>query len=123
MAVSKTTTISALAGTLVVDLDADANEEDNVTGATSGLIYAVDIDNTVNAVSAVYVKIADTSNATVSSTKADLMLIAPAGKSVSYILPYGHAYSSGVSFWCTTGNADASTSAPTKSVKVRILCT
>ena len=123
MAVSKTTTISALAGTLVVDLDADANEEDNVTGATSGLIYAVDIDNTVNAVSAVYVKIADTSNATVSSTKADLMLIAPAGKSVSYILPYGHAYSSGVSFWCTTGNADASTAAPTKSVKVRILCT
>lgn len=123
MPVSKTTTISALAGTLIVDLDADVNEEDNVTGSTSGLIYAVDIDNTANAAGPVFVKIADTNNATVSSTKADLMFVAGAGKSVSYILPYGHAYSSGVSFWCTTNGADANTDAPTSAVKVRILCT
>ena len=36
MAVTKTTTISALGGNLIIDFDADTSYENNVTAATSG---------------------------------------------------------------------------------------
>ena len=64
MAVTKTTTITSLAGTLVIDFQANATSEDNVTGNSSGAFYLIDIDNTANASTFAYVKIRDASSAT-----------------------------------------------------------
>ena len=86
MATTTISTFTALGGKLVTDDDLDgANPSNNATGATSGRIYVVQIDNTGNTVAS-YLKIIDASSATPSTTTVNgvgtphLMFLAPAGK-------------------------------------------
>jgi hypothetical protein len=123
VAVTKTTTITKI-GTLVIDFDADATSENNVTGNSSGTVYSIDIDNTANASTAAYVRIRDASSATPSHSANGVptwLFVAPGGAKASYAFPDGQAYSAGLSMWCTTNNAKQNTSAPASSVIVRLI--
>ena len=124
MAVYKHTNPTAIAGTLVFDPASDATDDsdgDNVTAASSGSVYLVQIDNSKNKSTAAYVKIIDASSATPGSSTPAFVFYAPAKKVVTYQLPAGHAYSAGVSFWCSTGAGRTNTTNPVSAVKVRIL--
>jgi len=124
MAVTKTTTITSLAGKLVVDFTADASKEANVTAATSGTIYLVEIDNTANASTFAYLKIRDHADATPSDANAGIptwQLTAPKGGKITYAFPDGQEYAAGVSIWCTTNPANQNVSSPTNAVIVKII--
>ena len=124
MAVYTTTESSALATKLVLDSSADAGNDadgDNVTAATSGKDFLLQVDNTANSGAPAYLKIADASAATPGTTTAHFGFYAPASTKVTYNLPEGHDYSAGVSIWCSTGPGTSDTTNPQSSVTVRIL--
>tara|TARA_R100000306_G_C4369991_1_gene139469 strand:+ start:663 stop:1040 length:378 start_codon:yes stop_codon:yes gene_type:complete len=123
MAVYTISNPTALATKLVFDSSADASDDadgDNVTAATTGSIYMVQIDNSKNTTTA-YLKIADASSATPGSTVPGLVFYAAGATVATYSLPSGHAYASGVSIWCTTGAATSSGTSPSNAVQVRIM--
>ena len=114
---------TAIASKLVFDASADATDDadgDNVTSASSGGVYLVQIDNSKNTTVA-YLKIADASSATPGTTTPVFVFYAPASRIVSYSLPAGHLYTAGVSIWCTTGAAKTDTTSPANAVEVRIM--
>jgi len=121
MAFTKTTTITALAGTLVVDLDADATIEDNVTGNTSGSIYLVDVDNTANTSADVYLRIADAASVANVSVDHTWLFHVLAGRRMSYVMSTGAPYFAGVTMWCTTNPASGNGTSPSSAVVVRIV--
>jgi len=130
MAFIKTTTPTALGGKLIVDTKCDTTSADNVTGATSGIVYIVKIDATGNVVTTsepgCYVKIVDASSATgggVSSTVPDLVFYAPHGVVTTYVISGGWAFSSGVCMWCVTTAALNGDIGPTADVKVSLVST
>jgi hypothetical protein len=122
MAVTKGVVANALADTLVTDTTTDSTAEANVTGA-AGTMYYIYIDNTANT-AATYVKIADATTATSSSTVPDFVFYAPASKAVSYAVPSGAGYGQGLSVWGTSTQASAASQTdPGTAVTVRILST
>ena len=121
MAVTKSTTPTALGGTLVVDFDADASIENNVTAATSGSIYIVDIDNSANASTAAYLRIVDAASAVNVAVTHTWLFYVPAGHRTSYMMDDGLAYSAGVTMWCTTNPAAGNGDAPANPVVVRLV--
>ena len=125
MAVTKTTTITALAGNLVVDFTADATSEPNITGNSSGKFYLIEIDNTANASSLAYVKIRDSgSNAVPGNPSTGIptwQFVAPKGAKITYTFPEGQDYSAGLNMWCVTSPAHQNTNPPSNSVVVKII--
>ena len=124
MAITKTTTITALAGTLVVDFTADENAEPNMTGSTSGTFYLIDIDNTANASTFAYVKIRDHASATPSHVSTGVptwQFVAPPATKTSYAFPDGQEYSAGLTMWCTSNPAHQNTTPPGSAVIVKIV--
>jgi hypothetical protein len=124
MAVTKTSTITALAGNLVIDFAANASSENNVTANTSGVFYLIDIDNTANASSFAYVKIRDAQSATPNDATTGIptwQFVAPPATKISYAFPEGQDYSAGLSMWCTTDPAHQNVSAPTNAVVVKLV--
>ena len=120
MAFTKVTTPTALAGKLITLTLTTSAADDHVTGVTSGRVYQIKIDNTENT-TPVYVKVADTANATAGSTSADLVLYTPASKTITYLMDAGHAYSAGVSIWCTTGPSTTDAGSAADSVTITVL--
>ncbi len=121
MAVTKTTTITDLGGKLIIDFDADATYENNVTGETSGVLYLVDLDNTANSDTSAYLRIIDRASADASNDVPTWMFAAAPGSKASYVFPEGQAYSAGLSVWCTSNNAKDNNTAPANSVIVRLV--
>jgi|TARA_R100000458_G_C8271141_1_gene245865 hypothetical protein len=124
MAVTKTSTITALAGNLIIDFEADSSSENNVTGNTSGTFYLVEVDNTLNASTFAYVKIRDASSATPSHATNGIptwQFASPPGTKTSYAFPEGQDYSAGLSMWCTSNPAHQNTTSPTSAVTVKIV--
>lgn len=126
MAVTKTTTITSLAGKLVVDFTANATSEDNVTGASSGTFYLIDVDNTANASTFAYVKIRDASSATPNHATNGIptwQFTAPPGVKTSYAFPDGQDYVAGLSMWCTSNPAHQNVTSPGAPVIVKLVST
>ena len=125
MSVTKTTTITALAGNLVVDFESNASAEQNVTGNTSGKFYLVEIDNTANANTLAYLKIQDSGqNAVPSNASTGIptwQLAAPAASKITYAFPEGQDYSAGLNVWCVTSPAHQSVASPASAVTVKII--
>jgi hypothetical protein len=117
MAVTVTNQSNPLGAKLVQDTSAGGTAIDNTTGAT-GTLYAVEVDNTANA-SAVYFKMADSTNATAGTTAADICLMCDASTKINYVFPTGIAFSSGFSHWCVTAAAESNTTSPGSSVIAR----
>jgi len=124
MAVTKTTTMTALGGNLVVDFDADNTSEDNITGNSSGTLFLVEIDNTANASTAAYFRIRDASSADPTDATNGVpmwVFYAAAASTATYAIPLGIDYSAGLSAWCTTNNAAQNNSAPGSAVVVKLI--
>lgn len=121
MPVTKTTTATALGGTLVVDLDADSTIENNVTGNSSGSIYLVDVDNTANTTAAVYLRVVDAASAANVGVDHTWLFYIPAGQRMSYVMAAGAAYTAGVTMWCTSDPASGNGTDPSSAVVVRIV--
>ena len=121
MAVTKTTSITEIGGKLIIDFDADGSYENNVTAATSGTLYLVEVDNTANASTSAYLRIIDRASADASNDVPTWMFAAAPGAKSSYLMPEGQAYSAGLSVWCTSNNAKDDATAPASAVIVHII--
>ena len=123
MASYSKTTPTSLADELVCVLDVGNDSQDNVTGSTSGSIFVVETDNTLNPNMGIFLNIADTADATSGQTVPTFRFYIPAGKKCSTVWSDGHAYSAGVSLWVSGTSATASTSGPNNNVIVKLLVT
>ena len=128
MATTTISTFTAVAGKLINDTAIQLTA--NASGVSSGRVYMVEIDNTLNS-SAVYLKFRDSQSLTganITVTTANgvgtphFMFYAPSGKSITYGIPNGHAYTSGLSVWCVTGAEVGSATYPSRDVQINILC-
>ena len=117
MAVTVTNQSNPLGSKVVQDTNSDNTAVDNATGA-SGTLYAAEVNNSANG-SAVYFKLADSTNATAGTTAADLVLMCPANTTKNYVFLGGIAFSNGFSHWCVTGAAESNTTSPGSAVTVR----
>ncbi len=119
MAVSVTNLGSPLAVKLVIDDDADGSANNNVTGA-SGNIFLVEIDN-ANNTAITYVRLYNHNSPSVGTTDPELVLPAPAGTKLTYAIPQGVAFGTGISIAaCAEGGTSGSTN-PGGTVTVRLL--
>lgn len=123
MPVVKTTTPTALAGTLVVSRTLSSTPNENVTGNSSGSIYQIRIDNSANRNASAYVKIADSATASAATTTPNWVFPVRGGQVVTYIMDTGVAYTAGVSIWCTTTPGTGSQGTPGNLLSFSILAT
>ena len=121
MAFTTATTPVALAGTLVTISKCAVTPEDNVSADSSGKLYQVKVDNSLNTNQVAYVKIADSANATSGSTTPEIVLAIPGGQTVNYIWEIGFPYAAGLSVWCTALPNSADVSELGYSVSVTLL--
>lgn len=119
MTLSISTQASPVASKLIVDTDATATVQSDVTG-TSGVIYNIDIDNSGNSDNAAYVKIYDNADPTVGTTHPDLVLKVAISSRRSFVIPEGIAFTN-LSYCCVTNGGTAGTTSPTSDVTVRIV--
>ena len=117
MAVTVTNQSNPLGSKLVQDTAATNSAVDNATGA-SGTLYMVEIDNSSYS-TIVYLKIANATSATAGTTAAAMVFLCPASVKRSYVFPEGIAFSAGFSHWCTTGETESNTTAPSTPPTVR----
>jgi hypothetical protein len=124
MAFTKTTEITKFGGSLIIDFDADSSVEAHVTGNTSGILYLVEVDNTANASTSAYLRIKDAQSAGSAGTLVPWWLFkAGPGAKASYLLSEGHAYSTGLTLWCTSANTAEDTTSPASAVIVKLIAT
>jgi len=122
MGVTKTTSITALGGNLIIDFDADSSVEGHVTGNSSGVLYVVEVDNTANATTSAYLRIKDAQSAGAAGTLVPTwMFVAAPGSKSSYTFPDGQPYGTGLTLWCTSGNAVDNSTSPASAVIVRLI--
>jgi hypothetical protein len=94
MATSTTASIAdPLGNTLYTLTETSTKPTDEALDTSSGVIHAVEIDNTANS-SVAYLHIWDLAAAsvTVGTTDEDFTFMAPAGKRITYACPEGSAY-------------------------------
>lgn len=121
MALTKTV-INANAATIeVVQTSATITSNDDITGGSTGNLQQVDIDNSNNLDTAVYVKLADAASATPGTTEPNWIFRAPAGQRTSYTCLGASPFSTGLCLWCSTEAGKTSTTNPSGTVAVRIL--
>jgi hypothetical protein len=129
MAVTVSNIADPLASKLIIDSTCDATPEQDVTGTSATVIYAVEIDNTSNT-SPTYVKLWNNDNAAAGTTKPTLQFRVAGGLKETYIIGTGTSdIFVELSFWAvkspfalTADDSDAAVS-PASSVPVKILCT
>jgi hypothetical protein len=124
MATQKTDAITALAGKLVVDRSLAVACVNNVTGETSGTLYLIDIDNTLNTSTYAYVRLRDAStgdSAHASNGIPTWQFVAPPGTKISYAFPDGQPYAAGICWWCTTNPTHQNQTAPLSAVTVKLV--
>ena len=114
---SVTPQASPLASRLVTISPSDATPCNNVTGAP-GLLYMVDIDNTGNPASILYVKCYDSLSPTAGTTDPDWIFRIGAGERRQYLIPEGVAYANGLSVLTTTTPGTPGAVDPTAAVTV-----
>jgi hypothetical protein len=88
----------------------------------SAVIYSIQIDNTVNAAAASYVKFWNTAGAVViGTTIPDLVVMAPANTKFNMVIPEGLTFGTGVAIATTTAGGTAGAVAPGVAVPVRVV--
>ena len=129
MAVTVSTIADPLGTKLIIDSTCDATPEQDVTGTSSTIIYAVEIDNTSNTLPT-YVKLWNNDNASAGTTNPTLQFRVLGGVKETYIIGTGTSdVFVELSFWAvkspyalSADDSDAAVS-PASSVQVKILCT
>tara|TARA_R110002020_G_scaffold248856_1_gene462852 strand:+ start:463 stop:825 length:363 start_codon:yes stop_codon:yes gene_type:complete len=118
MSTSTINTITALAGKLTTDLNLGNTSQNNVTG-TSGTLYMVTIDNSANT-AVVYLKLVDAGTGG-ANTEPNWQFKVPASTKLSFVMPEGSIFSTGLSMWCVTGAVTSDNTAPGSDVVVNVL--
>jgi hypothetical protein len=129
MAVTVSTIADPLGTKLIIDADCDATPEQDVTGTSSTVIYAVEIDNLSNTLPT-YVKLWNNDNAVAGTTKPTLQFRVAASSKETYVIGTGTSdVFVELSFWASKSpyalsadDSDAATG-PASNVQVKILCT
>jgi len=114
---SVTPQASPLASRLISISPSNAEPCNNVTG-TTGLLYMIDIDNTGNPVTALYVKCYDNASPTVGTTPPDWIFKIDAGVRRQYLIPEGISFGIALSVATVTTPGTSGTVAPTSTVNV-----
>lgn len=108
---------------IIRDSDADGTSEANVTGGAV-TIYLIEIDNTANASTRVYLKLYNAAAPTIGTTAPDIVIPCPGGTITRAALASasGISFGTALSFACVTnGGGTAGTTAPTNDVAVAIV--
>ena len=118
MSTSTISTIPSLGGKLTTDLDISNTSQNNVTGG-AGTLYLITVDNTANT-AIVYLKLVDAATGG-SGTEPNWQFKVPASTKLSFVMPEGSVFSTGLSIWCTTGATTSDNSGPTSSVIINVI--
>jgi hypothetical protein len=108
---------------IIRDTDADATSESNVTGAAA-TISLIEVDNTANASTTVFLKLYNSAAPTIGTTAPDIVIPAGGGQIVRAALASATAisFATGLSFACVTnGGGTAGTTSPVNDVAVAIV--
>jgi len=102
-----------------------ATSTKSVVSASSLTLFGVEINNSGNSADASYVKCFDkaTGAVTVGTTDPELILVATAGATVTYMFDQGISFATGLVLACVTGAGTAGTGDPSSSVVVKLIYT
>ena len=91
--------------------------------ASSGSIYAIEIDNTANAAEAEYVKLWDTAqgSVTVGTTAPTMIIPIAAAAKKTVVIPGGLAFGTAITVACVTTAGTAGTTNPTADLICRVV--
>ena len=120
MAVTNIDLSAISGGQLFVSTDVDETEDDIDSGA--GTLWAIEVDNTLNA-AVTYVKLYNAASGavTVGTTAPDFIFPIPASVSRAIMFPQGFAYSTALSIAAVTAGGTAGTTGPTSLVTARVV--
>tara|TARA_R100000005_G_C4908967_1_gene147539 strand:- start:218 stop:616 length:399 start_codon:yes stop_codon:yes gene_type:complete len=131
MASVTTSALTELGGKYVLNRDAKGADNDIATQKNTltggGTIYLIEVDNEANA-AAVFLKIADGTNATPSTSTAngagtpDHCFKIPSYSKMCFSFPAGLVLTTGLTYWVTTSTVVGTSSNAQSSVVVKILC-
>jgi hypothetical protein len=117
-------TTTALADLSGAQLFTDTDSISTPAGikASSGVIYAIDIDNTANS-AASYVKLHNLASGSVTAgtTAPDLILMVPASTRLNFPIVGGLTFDTAISSRCVTAGGTAGTTNPTSDVVLRVI--
>ena len=118
MANSITIGIADLAPSLFTQDDGTSVED--ILKAGSGIVYAVEIDNTLNTAASYFKAYNVTAAVTVGTTVPDMVLYAPAATKITYVFPRGITFATGLKTACVTTGGTGGTTAPTSNVAYQV---
>ena len=104
----------------LVQTSATSTVDANITGGTTGNLIQVDIDNSNNPTTAVYVKFKDATSGSTGSNP-NWIFYAPGGQRTSYSCMGASPFTTGLTMWCVTGAAGTRDTSPSGTVSVRVL--
>jgi hypothetical protein len=104
---------------IFADADADSTSENNVNDGAA-TIYAVTIDNTVNA-AVEYLKLYNNAAPTVGTTDPDMILFITANAVRTFVFKTGNNFATALSYAMVTAGGTGGTTGPTSDVLVKIL--
>ena len=107
---------------IVEDISAAATGQNNVFGAAANL-FALLINNSLNASTTVYLKLWNHNSPTVGTTLPHMVIPCAGGQTRQYTFDAGANFAIGISYACVTGSADASTASPSAAVSIALLAT
>ncbi len=97
------------------DGSGDSTQDDINAGAAT--LYNLQITNTANLATKVYLKLYNSANPTIGTTTPDMVIPCPGGSTVRMAIIEGVAFSTAISTACVTnGGGTAGTTAPTSDV-------
>jgi len=120
MTLSVSTQVNPIGTSLIIQDDANATPDNNITGVPATL-YMIDIDNTANGAQASYVKLFNAAAAVVGTDAPDWIIMMPAGTRRAVAIPEGVVFSVGLSMACVREAATTGTTDPALAVVVRML--
>jgi len=119
MALSVSDQVPPVGSKLIVQTDANATADNNVTGA-AGAIFQIEVDNTANGDNPAFLKIYDNASPTIGTTAPDHIFKVPVNQTRNIVSPSGLDFTA-LSFACVTTGGTAGTTDPTSAVVVRMV--
>ena len=123
MPIVNQTPLTSLADKLVTVSVVSNTVNNNITDATTGTIYIIEVDNLGSAGVGAYLKIADASSATVGTTQPKLSLYIPPETKQTFALQNGHTYTAGLCVWATRNPGYTDNTKPDAALTVKFLVT
>jgi len=120
MALSVSTQVSPVGAKLVVQTDATATADNNVTGAAA-IVYMIQVDNSANGGQVNYLKLYNHNSPTVGTTAPNLVIMALGGADFTVAIPEGINFGTGLSLACVQEAGTAGVTSPTSDVVVRLV--